>query len=107
MREPAHDRALGAVVDDRDVRRALCGEDVRLGRRDLRDERLALHLRLRAHLLERVVDAELGLVGDRRGAHRPGLAQPEDERARVDALEPDEAVLAQVRPPTRRRRASA
>ena len=34
--EAAHDRPLGAVVDDGDVRRARLGEDVRLRRRDLR-----------------------------------------------------------------------
>ena len=89
--EPAQDRALAAVVDDRDADRALARVDVRRFRRHLRDERSAGHRRLGAHLGERLVARRGG--GDGGGPHRPALAQAQNERARVDAGEPDDPVL--------------
>ena len=77
------------------MRVAGLGEDVRLARRHLLDERLALHRRLPAHLGERVLHRESGFVRDRRCAHGAGVAQAQDERARVDPVESDEAVLAE------------
>src|SRR5262249_16500031 len=81
------------VVDDGDLRRARLGEDVRIARRDLRYERLPLHRGLRSHLLERLADRDLLFVRDGRCSHRSFVAQPEDERARVDPLQPDETAL--------------
>ncbi len=93
--EPPHDRALGAVVDDGDARAARLGEDVRLGRGHLRHERLTLHRRLRVHLREGVVGGDDRLVRDGRSPHGAGIAQAQDERARVDPVEPDETVGSQ------------
>ena len=62
LRETAHDRALRAVVDDSDARRAFLGEHVRLRSGDLRDERLSFHRGLRPHLLERVGHGERAFV---------------------------------------------
>ena len=42
---------------------------------------------------ERLVDRNLFLVGDGGGAHRPSVSQPQDKRARVDLLEPDQPVV--------------
>ena len=93
--ESPHDRALRPVVDHRDVRVAGLGEDVGLSRRHLRDESLALHRRLPAYLDERVLHRESRLVRDRRCAHGAAVAQAQDQRASVEPVEPDEAVLAE------------
>ena len=100
-REPAQDRALRAVVDDRDARPVRLVEDVRLRRGDLRDERLSFHQRLLAHLLERCISREELLVRDH-CPHRAAVAQAQHERARVDLLEREEVVRAEASPPTPR-----
>ena len=93
--QPAHDRRLGAVVDDRHPHAAVLVVDGRRDRRDGRDERLALHRRLLRDQLERLVGAEIVLVGDGGGAHRAGIADAEDELARVELLERDDALRGQ------------
>ena len=95
--EAAQDRALAAVVDDGDPERARVAVDVRLGRRDLGDERRALHRRPRADGVERLRLVQRARDRDR--AHRAALAQAEHERARVDPGQRDDPVLLQpVRP---------
>ena len=96
-REPAQDRALAAVVDDRDAHSPFGGEGVRLVRRNAGDECCACHLRLRAHRRQHFVD--VARVADGSRAHRSAVAQMQDERTCVDAGQPDDAVLVQpVRP---------
>ena len=95
--ETVQDRALAAVVDDRDVGPARVREDVRLAGRDLRRERPPGHLRLRPHGAERLVDRRLTGQSDR--THRARLAEVEDERARVDPGQGDDAAVVEpVRP---------
>ena len=97
--EASDDRALGAVVDDRHADPPTLGGDVGRRRRDVRDERGALHRRLGQHLLERLVDAERALVGDGDRAHGAALAEPQRERARVDLVERDDAALGEPERP--------
>ena len=71
------------------------------------DERLAFHRRLCAHGCQRLVDRQLGLVGDRHGPHRARLAQAAASSApRVDLVERDQPVpasqSAHAPPPSRR-----
>ena len=85
LREPAQDRAFRPVVDERNFGRAF-GEDVRLAGRDLCDERLALHRRLRSNGVQRVLDRELVLVGDRHRPHRPASrSRRTSERVSISA----------------------
>ena len=95
--EAREDRALDAVVDDRDADVAGLRVGVDVVGRDVGDERAARHRRLLAHRGERLVDRDV--ARSRGGAHRTALAQVEDEAARVDSRERDDAALVQpVRP---------
>ena len=76
--------------------------DVRLARRDAGDERAAGHRRLLADRGDGLVDR--GVAGDRDRAHRARVAQVQDERARVDPGERDDA-RARAASPSRRARA--
>ena len=97
--EAAQDRALAAVVEDGDPERARVAVDVRLGRRDLGDERSALHRRSRPDGVERLRLVQLTRGRDR--AHGAAVAQAEDERARVDPGQRDDPVLLQPGRPLR------
>src|ERR671923_823058 len=97
-REPVENRALAAVVDDRDPGRTRVAEDVRLARRDRLRERTAGHPRLRPDRGQRLADRRL--PRDDRRAHRAAPPQVEHERPRVDSGQGRNALAAQpVGPP--------
>ncbi len=85
--EPAHDRALAAVVDDADVDVAGADADL-LSRGDGRHQRSPLHRRLGENLGQEVVGVDT--AGRHGGPHRAGGTEPQHEAARVDALEGDD-----------------
>ena len=97
-REVADDRALDAGVE-RDDRRAVALAFVtgRLVDRDLAREIASHHARLREHALARLGLRHVG--GEDAAAHRARGADVLDERARVDARDPGDAVRAQPAQP--------
>ena len=85
--QPAHDRALAAVVDDANVN--VAGADAELlSRGDGRHERPALHRGLCENLGQELhtVDA----AGRHRSPHRTDGSEPQHEAARIDGLERDD-----------------
>ena len=92
-REAAHDRRLGAVVDDRNTNASLHPVYHRLDDRDGRDERLALHRRLFPDQVDRRCLARaVAAVGHDGRPHRAGVADVQHELPRVDVLERNDAV---------------
>ena len=95
--QPPQDRALAAVVDDRDPDRPRVAVDVRLRGGDEVDEGGARHRRQLADGGESLLLVHP--AGDGCRAHRAALAQAQHERARVDAGERDDPALGEpVRP---------
>src|SRR6266516_1475524 len=91
--EPPEDRALAAVVDDRDPGASRVRVDVRLRRRHDACESPAAHRRLPTRHRDRLLDRPLAGEDDRTLCS--GLAQLQHERARVDAGQGDEPALVQ------------
>ena len=89
--EAVEDRALAAVVDDRDPGHARVAEDVRLAGRDGRGQRAAGHRRLLADGGQRLLHGRLARHRDR--LHRAGLPEVDHKRARVDSRQRHEAAL--------------
>ena len=75
--EPPQDRALAAVVDDRDPRPPRLGVHVRTGRRHTGCQRTAAHRRLCPRNGDRLVDRSL--AGDDDGSKGTGLPQLQHE----------------------------
>ena len=96
-REPPQDRTLAPVVDDSDASATRVGVRVRLRGGHGGCERAAGHRRLCAGNLDCLLDRPV--TGDCNGAQGAAVAQLEDERARVDPAQRDDAAFVEpVRP---------